>query len=74
MTTQDFIKIEAEALSIIQKKDPAVLWDAVECGALEHIRIFAESQNYNVSISDLVHILWIDICFYRKLEENSQLS
>jgi hypothetical protein len=74
MTTQDFIKLEAEALKAVSKRDPAVIWEAIECGALEHIRFFAETQDYNVSVTDLVRILWVDITYYKKLQEKHQVS
>ena len=74
MTTQDFIKLEAEALKTIGKRDPAVIWEAIECGALEHIRCYAETQDYNVCVSDLVRILWVDITYYKKLHARQQAS
>jgi hypothetical protein len=70
MTQQEFIKLEARALSIVNNKDCMMVWKAVECGALDTLRDFAEARNYDVSLNELVDVLWFTICSRDKtLEE-----
>ena len=68
MSLQDFIKMEARALSIIEHKDRSMVWKAVECGAMEKVRLYAESRNYDVAISDLTSIIWGELCSYLALD------
>lgn len=62
MSLQEFIKLEAKALNIIKSKDNAMVWKAVECGAMEKVRIYAESLNYNVTLNELTGIIWSELC------------
>lgn len=62
MSLQEFIKLEAKALSIIKSKDNAMVWKAVECGAMEKVRLYAESLNYNVTLNELTGIIWAELC------------
>ncbi|MBN1824144.1 MAG: hypothetical protein JW803_07490 [Endomicrobiales bacterium] len=64
MSLQDFIKLEARALSIVGRKDSTMLWKAVECGAMEKVRLYAEGLNYEVTLSELVDIIWCELCSY----------
>ena len=69
MSLQEFIKMEAKALRIIEHKDRAMVWKAVECGAMEKVRLFAESRNYDVAINDLTSIIWGELCNYLVIDE-----
>lgn len=70
MTQQEFIRLEAKALSIVNNKDCMMVWKAVECGALDTLRIYAEARNYEVELNELVDVLWFTICSRdRSLEE-----
>ena len=64
MSLSEFIKLEAKALSIIGGKDSTMVWKAVECGAMERVRLYAESQNYDVTLNDLTNIIWTELCYY----------
>jgi hypothetical protein len=64
MSLQEFIRMEARALDIVREKDNAMVWKAVECGAMEKVRLYAESLNYDVVLSDLVTIIWTELCDY----------
>lgn len=64
MSLQEFIRMEARALDIVRAKDNAMVWKAVECGAMEKVRLYAESLNYDVVLSDLVTIIWTELCDY----------
>jgi hypothetical protein len=44
MGTQEFIKIEAAAIKVISDRNSQAVWEAVECGALEHMRLYAERE------------------------------
>jgi hypothetical protein len=72
MSLQEFINLEAKALDIVKNKDTTMVWKAVECGAMEKVRLYAESQNYEVNLNDLVMIIWTELCDYLNLktEEN----
>lgn len=66
MSLQDFIRLEAKALDIVKAKDGTMVWRAVECGAMEKVRLFAEYRNYEVTLNEMVEIIWIELCvFYR---------
>lgn len=69
MSLQEFIKLEAKALSIVQIKDSAMVWKAVECGAMEKVRLYAESQNYDVTLNELTTIIWTELCGYLSAPE-----
>jgi GH43 family beta-xylosidase len=62
MSIQEFIKLEARALDIIRDKDSNMVWRAVECGAMEKVRLYAESHNYDVSLDDVIVIIWSELC------------
>ncbi len=62
MTQREFIRLEAKALSIVNNKDCMMVWKAVECGALEMLRVYAEAKNYDVDLNELVDVLWFSIC------------
>lgn len=64
MSLRDFIKLEADALKIIQGKDASMTFKAVECGAMEKVRLYAESRNYQVSLSEIVEIILNELCCY----------
>ncbi len=64
MSLQEFIKLEADALRIIQGKDASMTWKAVECGAMEKVRLFAENRNYQVSLSEIIEIILLELCFH----------
>jgi hypothetical protein len=64
MSLHDFIQLEAQALDIVKRKDTAMVWKAVECGAMEKVRLYAESRNYEVKLNDLVTIIWAELCDY----------
>jgi len=64
MTLQEFIEMEAKALRIIEHKDREMVWKAVECGAMEKVRLYAESRNYDVAINDITSIIWGELCAY----------
>lgn len=69
MSLQEFIKLEARALRVIETKDRAMVWKAVECGAMEKVRLYAESLNYEVALNDLTAIIWGELCNYLALSE-----
>lgn len=64
MSLEEFIKLEAKALNFIKEKNNEMVWLAVECGAMEKVRLYAEGVNYNVKLNDLVRIIWTELCFY----------
>jgi hypothetical protein len=64
MSLEEFIKLEAKALNLVKEKDSTMIWKAVECGAMEKVRMYAESVNYEVTLSDLVGIIWAELCYY----------
>lgn len=69
MSLQEFIRMESKALKIVENKDRAMVWKAVECGAMEKVRNYAESRNYDVTISDITTIIWIELCDYLSNDE-----
>jgi len=69
MSLQEFIKMESQALRIVENKDSAMVWKAVECGAMEKVRNYAESLNYNVSLNEITSIIWGELCSYLTSEE-----
>jgi hypothetical protein len=71
MSLQEFIRMESQALRIVENKDRSMVWKAVECGAMEKVRSFAESQNYDVSLSDITEIIWVELCDYLTQNELS---
>ena len=64
MSLQEFIKLEADALRVIQGNDASMTWKAVECGAMEKVRLFAENRNYQVSLSEIIEIILLELCFH----------
>ncbi len=64
MSLQEFIRLEAVALRIIQGKDASMTWKAVECGAMEKVRLFAENRNYEVSLSEIIEIILLELCLH----------
>ena len=64
MSLQEFIKLEAEALKVVKTKDNIMLWKAVECGAMEKVRLYAESVNYDVTLNELTGIIWAELSRY----------
>lgn len=64
MSLQEFIKLEAQALNIVKDKDNTMVWKAVESGAMEKVRLYAESQNYDVTLNELTSIIWSELCNY----------
>ena len=69
MSLQEFIKLEARALRIIEHKDRSMVWKAVECGAMEKVRLYAESLNYDVALNELTAIIWGELCNYLVIHE-----
>ena len=63
MSLREFIKLEADALRIIQGKDASMTFKAVECGAMEKVRLYAESRNYQVSLTEIVDIILNELCY-----------
>ncbi len=66
MSLKEFIRLEADALRIIQGKDASMSFRAVECGAMEKVRLFAESRNYQVSLTEILDIILNELCYYAK--------
>lgn len=64
MSLEEFIKLEARALNVVKEKDSAMVWKAVECGAMEKVRLYAESLNYDVTLNELTGIIWAELCCY----------
>ncbi|GEM_PF-3895727 len=64
MSLQEFIRLETEALSIVNEKDRTMAWKAVECGAMEKVRLYAESVNYEIGLTDVTDIIWTELCDY----------
>ena len=64
MSLQEFIRLEPEALSIVNEKDRTMAWKAVECGAMEKVRLYAESVNYEIGLTDVTDIIWTELCDY----------
>jgi hypothetical protein len=71
LSLQEFIRLEAKALSIVQIKDHTMVWKAVECGAMEKVRIYAESVNYDVTLNELIGIIWAELCCHLDSTENT---
>ncbi|MHB9156251.1 MAG: hypothetical protein ACYC5N_11300 [Endomicrobiales bacterium] len=69
MSLQEFIKLEARALNVVKDKDNAMVWKAVECGAMEKVRLYAESMNYEVTLNELTSIIWTELCDYLAVQE-----
>ena len=69
MSLQNFIELEAKALRIIEHKDKSMVWKAVECGAMEKVRLYAESLNYDVALDDLTAIIWGELRNYLETTE-----
>lgn len=69
MSLQEFIKLEARALNVVKDKDNAMVWKAVECGAMEKVRLYAESMNYEVTLNELTSIIWAELCDYLAVQE-----
>jgi len=63
MSFNEFIQLEAKAFGVIKNKDPDMIWKAIEYGVAEKMRMYAESHNYEVSLDDLVNILWTELCY-----------
>ena len=63
MSLREFIKLEADALRLIQGKDATMTFKAVECGAMEKVRLYAESRNYQVSLTEIVDIILNELCY-----------
>jgi hypothetical protein len=63
MSPQDFIKLEAEALKIVKKKDEFMIWKAVESGAMEEARLYAERLDYDVTLEEILLVIWSVLCF-----------
>jgi hypothetical protein len=63
MSLREFIKLEADALRLIQGKDASMTFKAVECGAMEKVRLYAESRNYQVSLTEIVDIILNELCY-----------
>ena len=68
MSLEEFIRLEARALRIIDKKDSSMTWKAVESGAMERVRLFAENHNYEVNLEEITDIIWNEICYYMHQE------
>jgi len=64
MSLSEFITMEAKILGTIKEKDPDMVWQAIECGAADRVRLYAESRNYNVSLDEMVQIMWAELCFH----------
>ena len=64
MSLHEFIRLEAKALEIVRKKDSTMVWKAVECGAMEKVRLYAESLNYDVKLNEVIGIIWSELCDY----------
>lgn len=69
MSLQDFIRLETRALEIINEKDRTMAWKAVECGAMEKVRLYAESVNYDITLNDVTNIIWVELCGYLPTKE-----
>lgn len=66
MSQQDFIKLETKLFNVLKEKDPEIIWKAIDCGSAYRIRLYAESQNYNVSFEQMLSLLWLDLCLNMK--------
>jgi len=69
MSLQEFIRLESRALKIVETKDRAMVWKAVECGAMEKVRSYAESLDYDVTLNDITSIIWGELCSYLTTDE-----
>jgi len=74
MLQQDFIKLEARLFNVLKDKDPEIVWKAIDCGSAYRIRLYAESQNYNVSFEQLLSLLWLDLCLNMKGAEGCYVN
>ncbi|HBU69866.1 MAG TPA: hypothetical protein DEE98_05725 [Elusimicrobia bacterium] len=63
MSFQEFIQLEVKAFNVLKSKDPDMVWKAIECGAAEKMRMYAENHNYDVKLEDLVNICWTELCY-----------
>jgi hypothetical protein len=68
MSPQDFIQTEAVLIEHLEHKDKSMVWKAVECGAMDKIKLYAESLNYDVTLEELEYILWLELCLHSKPE------
>ena len=69
MSPQEFIRTEADLIELIRQKDESMVWQAVECGALERVKLYAESLNYDVTLEELEYLLWTELCFHLNPEQ-----
>ena len=69
MSLQDSIRLETRALEIVTRKDSTMAWKAVECGAMEKVRLYAESVDYDISLQDVTAIIWTELCGYLPSKE-----
>ncbi|OGS17654.1 MAG: hypothetical protein A2219_01025 [Elusimicrobia bacterium RIFOXYA2_FULL_50_26] len=71
MSFQEFIRLEAKAFGILQSIGPQIVWKAIECGAAEKMRLYAESRGYNVTVDQMVKIALKELCI--SMDDNGTL-
>ncbi len=71
MSLEEFIRLEARVLGAVKAKDPNMVWQAIECGAADRLRLYAESRNYNVSQEEMTQIMWAELCYHAVLKPNN---
>ena len=64
MSLEEFIRLEARVLGAVKAKDPDMVWKAIECGAADRLRLYAESRDYNVSLDEMTQIMWAELCYH----------
>lgn len=62
MSSQDFIRLEAQAFRLLEAKSPNIIMQAVECGAAEKVRQFAERHDYKVTLNEIIEVIWKEMC------------
>ena len=71
VSLSEFITLESKIFGAVKEKDPAMVWQAIECGAADRLRLYAESRNYNVSLDEMVQIMWAELCYHAVVKPNN---
>ena len=72
MSLQEFLRMENEACAILAHKDPVMFWRAIECGAVDKARLFAESRDYAVSLDQLLQVMFFEVCLNMPYQNTAQ--
>jgi hypothetical protein len=62
MSLHEFLKIEEKARTMLTEKSPCLAWEVVQSGAFDRLRDYAATRNYDLSLDDVVQIVWYELC------------